>query len=287
MQLLVKWELIPPGVDPIMFLVVATLAVMLLSAAKSGFGGSMGMLSTPLMILACKGQSQLATGIMLPVMIACDYVTLVVWWGKWDRRNVRMLVPGMLVGVLLGGLTLWAIFGTPPAGGRVPASAPTQSMMHSNAILNLSIGLVAVGFVVLQVLRSWKGELNVFKPTAVQATIAGAAAGYVSTLAHTAGPITNMYLLPQNMDKGRFVATTVLYYWIGNQVKLVPYAMLGMLSTPSLKADLLLLPGMILGAVLGIVLHHRVSDKQFNTIIYAFLGVIGLYMIATSVGQVF
>jgi uncharacterized membrane protein YfcA len=194
-----------------------------------------------------------------------------------------MLVPGMLVGVLLGGLTLWAIFGLPTAGGR--GDAPTASMARPNAILNLAIGLVAVGFVVLQVVRSWKGQLNVFKPTAWQGTIAGAAAGYVSTLAHTAGPITNMYLLPQNMDKRRFVATTVLYYWIGNQVKLLPYALLGMLSAPSLRADLTLLPGMLAGAVLGLVLHHRVSEKQFNTVIYTFLGVIGLYMVGTSVRQ--
>lgn len=90
-----SWSLIPADIDNLaLFLAVGSVAAMLFSMAKAGFGGSLGLLAVPLMILACGGNSKLAIGVMLPILIAADYVAFAAWLGKWNFRAVRMLLPG-------------------------------------------------------------------------------------------------------------------------------------------------------------------------------------------------
>jgi len=275
---LASFSFVPHGLEPISFLVMGWLAVLLLGAAKSGFGGSIGMLSAPMMILACGDNSTLANGIMLPLLIACDYVSMALWWRKWDYKNIRLLVPGMVAGIGAGWLVLWLILSY--GGGKDAAKGPSN-------ILNLCIGTFALGFVALQAVRSLRGEITAFRPTHWHGAIAGSSAGFVSTLAHTAGPITNMFLLPQQMPKGQFVATTVLYYWIGNQVKLIPYYALSLLTGVSLGADLALLPAALAGAALGVFLHNKVNQRMFMLIVYVLLAGFGGYIACTAAKALF
>ena len=274
MAMVLAFSVVPHGVgDPVRFFVLAAMAVMFMGAAKAGFAGGAGLLSVPLMIYACGGDSRLAAGIMLPLLIACDYVAIFLWWRRWDLRNVWLLGPGMLLGVGLGWVALWWFF-------RLGGAA--EGMKRPNAALALAIGLLAVGFVGLQAVRVLRGRVAAFRPVLWQGTIVGATAGLTSTLAHAAGPIITMFIAPQKMPKGKFVATTVLYYWIGNQIKLVPYLALGMLSTPSLAADVALLPAVVGGALLGVFLHHRVNEKAFSVLIHAILAAVGLHLAIVS-----
>jgi len=261
--------------DPVRFLLLGALSAAIVGAGKAGFGGGIGMISTPLMIYAC-GNAMTAAAVMLPLLIATDYVTLIPWWGKWDVRAVLPLLPGMLLGVGAGWILLrW--FQSLGDGG-VHAEA-------TNAGMTLAIGVVAVSFVILHVTRTLLGRRIAFRPTNLHAVGFGAAAGLTSTVAHAAGPITQMYLLPQNMPKGRFVASCVLYYWVGNQVKLIPYFALSMVSAATLGADLALLPAIVGGAAIGLFLHNRVNQKWFSRIVYGLLLLIGLHLTVTSAAK--
>jgi len=264
--------LIPPTADdPVRFVLLGALAVAIFGAGKAGFGGGVGMISTPLMLYAC-GDALTAVAIMLPLLIAADYVSVAMWWGKWDARNVLALLPGALVGIAAGSGVLAAFQRFGVEAGRD----------MTNASLKLAIGLLATGFVAGHIVRALRGRLIAFRPTRAHALAFGAAAGLSSTLAHAAGPITQMYLLPQQMPKGRYVATTVGFYWVINQVKLVPYFALGMVSAPSLGADLALLPAVVIGAAIGLALHRRVDPLWFNRLVYGLLGLIGLHLVITS-----
>lgn len=273
------FSVVPEGVgDPVRFFVLAALAVMLVGAAKAGFAGGVGMLSTPLMIYACHGSANaaaLAVGIMLPLLIACDYVTMFLWWRRWSYRPVLLLLPGMVLGVAAGWAAMWAF--QQYAGGTTGHESKT-----TNTILTLAIGLIAIGFVVLRVLRAVKGDLKPFKPNLAHGTLAGSVGGLTSTLAHAAGPIIAMYMIPQRLPKDRFVATTVLYYWIGNQVKLLPYWKLNLLKTPALMADVALLPAVVIGALLGVILHNRVNEKVFALVVYVLLAAAGAHLTIVS-----
>ena len=272
-QSALAFALLPAGVDPVAFLVLGLLSALVMGSGKAGFAGGVGLLSVPLMIHACGGRTKLALGIMLPLLIACDYVSMALWWRRWDWSNVRLLLGGMVAGVGAGWLALYLFdeFGAGEAGKET-----------TDAALGLSIGLIALGFVALQVFRSLRGEVKAFRPGLGHGALAGSAAGLTSTIAHAAGPIITMYLLPQRIPKGRYVATTVLYYWIGNQVKLIPYYERELLALPALAAGLVLLPAVVAGALLGVFLHKRVNERLFRIIVHLLLGGVGLHLVIAS-----
>jgi len=274
-EAILAFSLLPQGVGPpLHFLILGSLSALIMGAAKGGFAGSIGMLSVPLMIYACGGSVPLALGMFLPLLIICDYVAVVYWRGKWDWPTVRSLLPGIVVGITVGSVVLWAF---------LRFAHDPQTKQVSDAAMRMAIGVIALVFVTIQALRAWRGEMKVFRPTALHAFIAGSTAGLTSTLSHSAGPITAMYLLPQQMPKQRYVATTTLYYWIGNQAKVLPYLLLGQFNADSLSGSATLAPAVVVGALVGIYLHTRVNQKIFNIVIYGLLTLVGGHLTVTSV----
>lgn len=269
------------GIENIwLFLALGSASAMLVSAAKAGFGGSMGILSMPLMVYACQGRTELALGIMLPLLIVCDQFSIVSWWGKWDRHIVSLLLPGLVLGVVIGSLALYGIkYGiTYGIKGRDLAGVKQTG----DAILTLGIGVIALSFVVIQLIKAWRANPLPFRPGIWQATSVGALAGVTSTLAHGAGPIVTMYMLAQAPAKGKFVASTVLYYWIGNLIKLPPYFLLAMVDTRTLGMTLTLVPAIVAGVALGLFLHHRVAQEQFTGVVYVLLAVAGVQLVVKA-----
>ncbi len=257
-----------------LFLALGTLSAMLFSMAKSGFGGSVGFLAVLMMVVAC-GKTTLATGIMLPMLIAADYAAIAGWLGKWNWRAVWMLLPGSLAGIAAG----WAVIHVAGQLGATPGGRTAE------AALKLGVGMISLAFLAVQVVRWVRGRALALRPVFWQGTAAGTVAGFTSTLAHAAGPVVTMYLLPQQMPKGQYVATTALYFWIGNQVKLVPYFGERLIRAETLTAGLVLLPGVAAGAVLGLLLHKRVNQKQFDAVVNALLGVVGAGLVYDGVGK--
>jgi uncharacterized membrane protein YfcA len=268
------WSLIPADVQNVAaFLLLGGLSGVLISAAKAGFGGTIGVLSFPIMVYACGGDAMLAAGIMLPLLVATDLVSLVSWWGKWNARAAWMMLPGAMVGIAAGAAVLWGLRRLDGSGHAAQAGGA------ANAALMLIVGVISVGFVLIQAVSTLRGRLVVFRPVPWQGAATGAAAGVTSTLAHAAGPIATMYLLPQQMPKGTYVATTVLLFAVVNQVKLIPYLALGLINTTTLGAAGVLLPAVVVGALLGLKLHDKVPTRQFTVVVYALLALAGGHMI--------
>ena len=264
--------LIPADSGAVTFLVLGSVSAVLMSVAKAGFGGSIGILSFPLMIYACGGRPMVAAGIMLPMLIICDYAAIIPWRGKWNLRAVGLLLPGSAAGICLGWLALWGF----QQLGRAGPTAEQEQI--ANACLKLSVGAIALLFVVLQAVRAARARMPAFRPVLWQGACIGAAAGLTSTIAHAAGPIVSMYMLPQGMPKGRFVASTVLYYWIGNQLKLAPYIALGLLDMDTLVSALALMPAVVIGTAAGLLLHKRVPQRSFTGVVYVLLALAGAHL---------
>ena len=85
-QAALGFTLVPEGLDPFTFLLVGSLSALVMASGKAGFPGA-ALLSLPLMIYACGSETKLAMGIMLPLLIACDYVSIALWWRRWDWRT--------------------------------------------------------------------------------------------------------------------------------------------------------------------------------------------------------
>ncbi len=264
--------LIPEGVGSVLwFLVLGSLSAMLFSLAKTGFGGSVGLLAVPVMIYACGGNADLAMGIMLPMLIAADCVAVITWRGQWRLNTVLRMLPGVVAGIAAGGGMLYLL-------GRAG-----QRRELIDAAMKLGIGALALLFVALKVINTVRKRPLTFRPGPLQATGVGAGAGFASTLSHAAGPIVAMYMLSQGMPKARYVATTALFFWIGNLLKLVPYGTLGLINTGTLGAGVVLIPAIAVGALLGLFLHKRVGPKQFNAVVYALLLLAGADLIRKAI----
>jgi hypothetical protein len=274
---MLSWSLLSPDVTQaglMQFLVVGSLAALLFSMAKSGFGGGVGMLASPMMVIAA-GDATIGIGIMLPMLIVADYVAVVTWWKRWNLRAVGMLLPGVIAGILLAwGALAW-----------LNARAMAGEQETVDAAMKVAIGVIAAAFVALHVVRSLRGKQLTFRPVWWQAGLAGGTAGVTSTFAHAAGPIAAMYLLPQQMSKQRYVATTAALFWTVNQLKLVPYYHLGMINTKTLGAGVALLPAIALGAVAGRFLHSRINTRQFLGVVYALLLLAGAHLLHKGLGQ--
>lgn len=252
-----------------MFVLLGTLGAMVFGMGKVGFGGGVGILAVPMMILACGGDSSMAVGLMLPLLIAADYCAIAAWWREWQWQSIAQLLPGVVLGIVVG-------------AGVIALLKHIGAEETTDAALKLIIGVIAMGFVILRGLQWRLNRTWTFRPVPWQAAASGTLVGVTSTLAHAAGPVATMYLLSQRLGKRRFVATNVCLFWIVNQLKLVPYGLLGLIRTDTLTMGLWLIPGVVAGAILGRVLNRLLGERSFAGIIYALLSVAGVHMIVTG-----
>jgi uncharacterized membrane protein YfcA len=281
--------------EPVRYLVFGTVAALLVSMGKAGFGGGVGLLSYPLMIVACGDQTRKAAGIMLPLLVLCDYVSVLAWWRRWHIPAAMRLVPGMLAGLVIGFAALAAM-------GRLDELRGLRSGWPSpaDATLMLLVGLIALGFVALQLSRQRTSSATRTSPLPTSADAGapqppaprpgfwetaalGTAAGVTTMLAHAAGPIATIYMLRHDMPKDRFAATTSFFFWIANQIKIPLYVALGMMNRETLAAAVWLAPGIVAGSMLGVALNRRLRQTHFTGIVYVLLSVVGIHLIVKSI----
>lgn len=227
------------------------------------------MLTTPLCVIAFGPRE--AIGILLPLLCAGDAFSLYHYWGNWKPANLKYLLPGVVVGVIVGVQLI----------GKFSARE-----------LNLVIGLLAVGFVTFQLLKEFifRAE-GAFSPNHGIGVPFGIAAGITSTFAHGAGPVVSMFLIPQRLPKVTFVGTTVLVFTCINWIK-VPFYCLdqgvlhwswlppeSIIDARTLKISLLFLPFVPVGVWLGVGLNRKFSESQFTKTIYLLTFLAGIKLI--------
>ena len=236
------------------FYVLAIPAVLITGISKGGFAGGAGNLLVPLMALVVP--APIAAGIALPLLCAMDVSGLKAWWGRWDKREMRVLVPGALLGILLGALAFHAV---------------------SDRAIKAMVGVTTLVFLARTLWLRRHAEPPPPAPhDPVKGSICAAASGFTSTIAHAGSPPLAIYMYPRRLERQVMAATTVVFFGIVNYVKLVPYYLLGNLSTSNLATSLVLLPLAPVGVYLGIWLQKYVSDALFYKLLYALLLVTGV-----------
>ncbi len=243
-------------------ILLASLGVLFIGLSKAGFGGGLGMLTTPICVLAfsVKGQDpSFAIGILLPLLCAGDAFSMYHYWGKWERKNLTFLLPGVVVGVIIG-VQLIGIL--------------------SARQLNIAIGLLAVAFVAFQFVKEkiFRAE-GAFAPNHTLGVPCGIGAGITSTIAHGAGPLVSVFLIPQQMPKEIYMSTTVLMFTCINWIKLPFFIGKGIITRETLLTGLCFLPLVPVGVWLGVWLNRKFSEKLFLRLVYGITLVTGLQLI--------
>lgn len=233
------------------------LAVVFAGVSKAGFGSGAAFASAS--VLALVMEPALALGVMLPLLMLVDALTLRPYWRQWSWPDARILILGALPGVALGAMVF-----------RV-----------ANAdVFRLLIGSISLAFVIWQLLYPrLRGAARPLQIPLWGGGLAGFVAGFTSFVSHAGGPPAAVYLLSRGLTKTPFQATTVLVFWAINIAKFIPYGVLGIFTLETLLADLVLAPCAILGAWLGVRAHHLVSERLFFGLTYILLTLTGLKLI--------
>ena len=231
--------------DPFFFL-CAVPAVLIFGIAKGGFGGSIGVVSVPLMAFAVSPLQ--AAAILLPILCVMDLLAVHKFWRAWDTDNLKVILPGACLGVVLGAFTFKYL---------------------SEAHVRILIGGLAAGFA-LNYYR--KGRLHAPQlPNRIRGSFWSMVAGFTSFGIHAGGPPLSVYLMPQKLHPTLFVGTCTILFAVTNYIKLIPYFWLGQFNVENLWASLLLLPLAPLGVWLGYWMHRRFSSAQFYGLFNLFL----------------
>ncbi|MCP5099534.1 MAG: sulfite exporter TauE/SafE family protein [Chloroflexi bacterium] len=242
-----------------LFWITAVFTVTLIGISKAGFGSGPGVIATPLLSLVMPVTA--AAALLLPILILVDMIVVHQYRHDIDSFNLRLLLPGALVGILFGSLFFF-------------------QFSANEHVLKVSIGIFAIGFVLYQALRGRLTQVLIGqKPPLVVGAMVGTLSGFISTLAHLGGPPVVIYLLPQKLPRHIFVGTTAVFFFIINLIKLIPYALLGLLAVGNLWITLLMLPVAYVGVRLGVWLNRRFTDNWFSRIVYVLLLLIGIQLI--------
>jgi hypothetical protein len=132
---------------------------------------------------------------------------------------------------------------------------------------------------------------GVFAPNHAVGVPCGVAAGVTSTLAHGAGPVITVFLIPQRLAKEIFVGTNVLLFtWI-NGIKM-PFFCLdrtvidlpcfvnqSVINAHTLRLSATFFVLVPIGVWLGVWLNRKVSESLFTRLIYLFTLLTGLQLI--------
>ena len=245
--------------DPLFFL-LAVIAVILLGLSKGGFFG-LGVIALPLMSL--KVPPLQAAAILIPTLMAQDALTIWSYRRSWSAWNLKLLIPSMAAGVVVG-----ALF------------AASLSAVH----VRLAVGIIAALFV----LRQWLGQRFdrlAIRSNATTGIVFGLIGGFTTFLANAGGPAWQMHLLPQKLDKYTYAGTLTMLFAAANWVKLPAFAALGLLTTENLAVGALLLPVAIASNYVGIWLVRRTSTEMFFRIAYVLMFLIAVELIRSSLTE--
>lgn len=235
--------------------VLAPLAVTLIAGLKGAFGGGFALLGIPLLALA---MDPVEAGAMLaPLFIAMDVVAFRYWRpGTWSAPDLRLLLPGMAVGVAIG--------------TAVVAFAP-------RAWVALAMALVTLGFAAKYFAGG--GAVRPRPREAWRGVAAGTASGVTTMLAHAGGPPVAMYLLPLGLPKAIYAGTTSIYFTAANALKVGPWLMAAPPTTATWWLMAACLPFVLLGVWGGWRLHQRLDQARLYWWCHALLVATGLKLL--------
>jgi len=242
------------------FYAAAIPAVIILGLAKGGFAG-IGTLATPIVALAIPPVQ--AASIVLPILIVQDIYSVYVYRQHWDAFNLKVLLPGSVVGVLIGYLL----------AARLPEAA-----------VGFAVGVIALGFGLRQLLlaRS-KSPVLPARPSVPAGWFWGAMSGFTSTISHAGSPPYQIYVMPQRLEARIFVGTSVVFFAAVNWMKVPPYLALGQFTRGNLLTSVALFPLAILATWWGVTLVRRFSSERFYLMSYWLMVAIGAKLIADAI----
>ncbi len=225
--------------------IIVALCAMMVGISKTGIPG-VAILVVPLMAITIPAKQ--SVGVLLGILILADIFAVTYHRHNAKWTHVVRLLPPTLLGIAAGYFFL--------------------GLIDNDDYLKRIIGGIVL---VMLGIHFWRTKTR-GKDTAIPsqlwfALVLGFMAGVTTMMANAAGPVMVIYLLAMRLDKLEFVGTQAWFFFVVNWLKVPFSSNLNMMTVESVKLDLLMLPFIALGAVLGIFFLKRIPQKAFAAVV--------------------
>ncbi|MCW8848901.1 MAG: sulfite exporter TauE/SafE family protein [Melioribacteraceae bacterium] len=218
----------------------------LIGMAKTGLSGA-GLMIVPIMASVFGGK--LSVGIVLPMLIFADLFAVNYYHRHANWRYILMALPWAIIGIALA-----TIYGSNIDDDQFKAI----------------IGIVIIIGISLMLWQDFYLK-NVKIPDKWWfAALLGLSGGFTTMIGNAAGPIMSLYLLSMHLPKNIFIGTAAWFFLIVNLIK-VPFHIFvwNTISINTLSLDLISVPSILIGVVIGIKLVKLFPEKYYRYFVIA------------------
>ena len=218
-----------------------------LGLSKSGIKG-ISVLIVTLMALAFG--SKASTGVVLPLLIAGDIFAVSYYNRYAEWKYLWKLLPWMLVGVLIGVVV----------GQDLPE-------LHFKRVMGVIIILTLAMMIWWERKKDFQLSTSGWLGKSFGAFM-GLSAGITTMIGNLAGAFSNIYFLAMRLPKNNFIGTAAWLFFIVNLFKL-PFHIFywETITWDSAMLSLKILPGLLVGLVIGVRLVDKINDKAYRQMI--------------------
>ncbi|NWF71273.1 MAG: sulfite exporter TauE/SafE family protein [Chloroflexi bacterium] len=227
---------------------IMALATLMIGLSKGGLGGPVPIsLIAPLLSQIMPVPQ--AVGITLPLLLFADIFALRTYWGTWDKRYIRLMLPIAVLGVVMG---TWVL-----------ATLPDLALRRVLGVFTLSAVLYKIASGSLKALA--------YSPRDWHAYVAGWASGFGSAVANVGAPPFTAYMLLQKIDPTPFIGTTTLFFAVVNALKLPGFLLAGTIDVHQLIGVAWTLPIIPFGVWLGRKALQWINPRLFEWLMLSLL----------------
>ncbi len=238
-------------------LLLALFGALCIGLSKSGLAGTATL---NVVIMAKIFGAKPSVGIVLPMLIVADLMGYLInrQGGSW--RQIIPMIPAAVVGVFAG----WFLL------DRV-----------DNGTARIVIGLLILALLAFNVvLHHRREQLLALTRHRTFTWGMGGVAGISTMLANAAGPVMTVYLLAQRLEKKEHLGVFCRFFLFINLFKLPFSQNAGIITAPSLWTNLVLLPGVLLGVLLGWQILKRIKQDAFEGVLAWLTAFAAVWLIA-------
>ncbi len=223
------------------------LCAVLVGMAKTGVPG-LGILVVPLMFAVVPPPLN-GPGTLLPLLCAADCFGVLYFRRHARAWDLMHLFPWVAGGIALGAGVLHLV---------------------SDQTMRVVVGVIVLLMVAAHLMRKRVPDQVLLGGSGAsargwrRALLFGVVTGFATTVANAAGPVMNLYLLAMDLPKDQFMGTGAWFFFLVNLIKVPIYLSRGWIDGQSLLLDACLLPGVLLGALIGKRIYDRIPQRAFE-----------------------
>lgn len=237
------------------------LASLIIGVSKGGLA-SAGALSVP--ILSIWMDPLAAAGWLLPIFIISDVVGVWLYRREFSAKNVLLLIPAGLIGVIL---------------------ASYLAPFISSPIAIMATGLIGLFYCAQALQKKLSGQNAAVPFQPIRGVFWGVLTGVTSFISHTGAPPFQSFVLPQKLPKMQYAGTNTLVFAAINLFKLPAYASVGLISSIHVPTLLSMAAIASAGAILGRRLSQQLPESVYLLVIQILLFVVSAYLVGKALLQ--